>query len=235
MNRTLYIIIAVLLTLPAFAQKESGDVRKGNKQYKKENYTSAEVNYRRGLEKNDRSFEAHFNLGDALFKQEKYPEAIEEFQAAQSYLNKSTNSKGEAKKKDKMRQAAIDHNIGNAQFAQQQYGEAVESYKRSLRNNPADNDTRYNLVKAMQMLQQQEQQQQQNQDQQQEQQQEQQQQEQQEQQQQEQQQEQQQNPNEMDKETAEQLLQALEQDEQETQEKAKRQQAQGGKRVEKNW
>ena len=39
----------------------------------------------------------------------------------------------------------------------------------------------------------------------------------------------------MDKETAEQLLQALEQDERDTQEKAKRQQAQGGKRVEKNW
>ncbi|MBR1809767.1 MAG: tetratricopeptide repeat protein [Paludibacteraceae bacterium] len=228
MRRTLlYIILTFFIALPAFSQKEAGDVRRGNRQYNKENYTEAEVNYRRGLDKNDKAFEAHFNLGDALFKQEKYPEAIDEYKAAENNLKKS----------DKKRQAAVDHNIGNAQFAQQQYGEAVESYKRSLRNNPADNDTRYNLVKAMQMLQQQQQQQQnqqQNQDQNQQQQQQQQQEQEQEQEQQQNQQQQQQQ-DQMDKETAEQLLQALEQDEQETQEKAKRQQAQGGKRVEKNW
>lgn len=232
LKTTIVIILLALLSPDLMAQKESSDIRKGNRQYDKENYTDAEIDYRRGLEKNDKSFEAHFNLADALFKQEKYPEAIEEYKAAENYISKGDK----AKKKDKKRHADIDHNIGNAQFAQQQYAEAVESYKRSLRNNPQDNDTRYNLVKAMQMLQQQQQNQQQqeqnqNQDQQQQQQQNQQ------QQQQEQQQEQQQNQNQqqMDKETAEQLLQALEQDEQDTQEKAKRQQAQGGKQVEKNW
>ncbi|MBQ9705979.1 MAG: tetratricopeptide repeat protein, partial [Paludibacteraceae bacterium] len=159
MRRILPVIASLLLVLPGFAQKESGDVRRGNRQYNKENYTEAEVNYRRGIEKNNKGFEVHFNLGDALFRQEKYPEAIDEYKAAEASL----------KKNDKKRQAAVDHNIGNAQFAQQQYGEAVESYKRALRNNPADNDTRYNLVKAMQMLQEQQQQQnqQQNQDQQQ--------------------------------------------------------------------
>ena len=216
--KRLTLILAIILTSAMqcriMAQKESADVRRGNRQYNKENYTEAEVDYRRGLEKNQRSFEGHFNLGDALFRQEKYPEAIEEYKNAEGYLDKSKDTR-----KNKSRQAAVDHNIGNAQFAQQQYGEAVESYKRSLKNNPKDDDTRYNLVKAMQMLQQQQQNQNQQQQQQQEQ----------------QQQQQQQNQNQMDKETAEQLLQALEQDEQDTQEKAKRQQAQGGKRVEKNW
>ncbi len=226
MKRTLSVLAIIMLaTLPSFAQKESGDVRRGNREYNKENYTEAEVNYRRGLDKNKNGFEAHFNLGDALFRQEKYPEAIEEYKAAESCL----------KKDDKRRQAAVHHNIGNAQFAQQQYGEAVDSYKQALKSNPKDNDTRYNLVKAMQMLQQQQQQQNQDQQQQQEQQQQQQQEQEQQEQEQQQQEQQQQQQEQMDKETAEQLLQALEQDEQETQEKAKRQQAQGSRRVEKNW
>lgn len=226
----LSIFILLLLASSLSAQQESRDVRRGNKEYNSEKYTDAEVNYRRGLEKNNKSFEAHFNLGDALFRQEKYPEARKEFEAAQAQI----------KDGDLQKQAATDHNIGNTYFAQQQYKEAVESYKRALRANPSDDQTRYNLVKAMMMLQQQQQQEQnqknqQNQDKQQQQQQ-QQQQEQQEQEQQEQQQEQQQeNENEMSKETAEQLLQALEQDEQETGEKAKRVQMGGSKRVEKNW
>ncbi len=222
----LYLLMSVVCATVAFAQQESHDVRQGNKAYKNEQFTEAEVEYRRGLDKNKEAFEAQFNLGNALFKQEKYEDAQKAFAQARILADD-----------DKARKAACDHNIGNAYFAQQQYDKAVEAYKQSLRANPKDNDTRYNLVKAMQMLQEQQQQQQQNQDQQQnqEQQQEQQEQQQEQQNQEQQEQQQQQQENQMDKETAEQLLQALEQDEQETQEKAQRQQSQGGKRVEKDW
>ena len=226
-----YTGIAVLLfvSLSTFAQQESSDVRRGNKDYRKQNYTAAEVNYRRGLEKNKNGYEAHYNLGDALFKQDKYADAQAEFETAAKMLDKD---------KDKARYAKVMHNFGNCAFAQQQYGQAVGAYQESLRANPKDNDTRYNLVKAMQLLQQQQQQQQnqdQKQDQQQQQEQQQQQQEQQQQeQQQEQQQQEQQNEDQMDKETAEQILQALEQDEQDTQEKMQRQQGKK-RRVEKEW
>lgn len=225
------IIIAILSLFLApssllFAQKEASDVRRGNREYNKQNYTEAEVNYRRGLEKNKNGYEAHYNLGDALFKQDKYADAQAEFETAAKMLDK---------KEDKTRYAKAMHNIGNCQFAQQQYDKAVAAYQESLRANPADNDTRYNLVKSMQMLQQQQQQNQQNQDQKQDQQEQQQQQNQQNQDQQEQQQQQQeQNDDQMDKETAEQILQALEQDEQDTQEKMQRQQGRK-KRVEKEW
>ena len=227
MRRTLFILLSILLYLPLSAQQESADVRKGNRKYKKENYMDAEVNYRRGLEKNDKSFEGHFNLGDALFQQNKYDEAAEQFATAAQQLDP---------KKDKSRMAATYHNLGNSCFGAQKYDQAVKAYQQSLRYNPKDDETRYNLVKAMQMLQQQ---QQQNQDQKQEQKQEQQQQEQQqqEQQQQEEQQQQQaqeQEQNQMDKETAEQILQALEQDEQDTQEKLQRQKG-SKKRAEKDW
>ena len=233
-----FITILSLFLVPCsllFAQRESGDVRRGNREYRKQNFTEAEVDYRRGLEANKDSYEAHYNLGDALFKQDKYTDAQLEFETAAKMLDK---------KADKDRYAKVMHNIGNCTFAQQQYDKAVAAYQESLRANPKDNDTRYNLVKAMEMLQQQrlqnqqnqqnQDQQQQQQQQQQDQQQDQQDQQQDQQQQQQEQQEQQEQQDQMDKETAEQILQALEQDEQDTQEKMQRQQGKK-RRVEKEW
>ena len=225
-------LLLTMVASPLYAQKESGKVFRGNKEYEKQDYTAAEVEYRRGIEANKESFEAHYNLGNALFRQEKYPEAQAAFEKAASLLPKE----------DKANRATTFHNLGNAFFAQEQYEKAIEAYKEALRNNPKDDDTRYNLVKAMEMLKkQQEQQQNQQQNQNQQQQQEQQKQEQQQQQEQQQNQEQQQQQAEeqeqeqkMDKETAEQILQALEQDEQETQEKLQRQQG-TKRRVEKDW
>ena len=229
-RRHVAMTMLLLVSLSTFAQREASDIRKGNHDYKGQNFTEAEVDYRRALETNKNSYEAHYNLGDALFKQDKYADAQAEFETAAKLLDK---------KEDKSRYAKVMHNIGNCNFAQQNYGQAVAAYQESLRANPKDNDTRYNLVKAMQLLQQQQQQQQQQQNQdQQQQQQEQQQQQQQEQQDQDQQQQeqeqQQQNEDQMDKETAEQILQALEQDEQDTQDKMQRQQGKK-RRVEKEW
>lgn len=231
MKRFIVFLSIVLCPLSmVFAQKEAGDVRRGNREYRKQNFTEAEIDYRRGLDVNKDSYEAHYNLGDALFKQDKYADAQQEFATAAKMLDK---------KSDKERYAKVMHNIGNCSFAQQQYDKAVAAYQESLRANPKDNDTRYNLVKAMEMLQQQQQQQQnqqnqQNKDQQQQQQEQQQQEQNQDQQQQEQEQQQQEQQDQMDKETAEQILQALEQDEQETQEKMQRQQGKK-RRVEKEW
>lgn len=231
MKRVLVILTLVLSPFTLLmAQKEAPDIRHGNRQYNKDNFEQAEVDYRRGMEKNNNSYEAHYNTGNALFRQNKYPEAAEEFIKAAQLIDP---------KKDKQKAAKAYHNIGNSLFAQQQYDKAITAYQQSLRANPKDDDTRYNMVKAMQLLQQQQQQNQQNQDQQQQQQQQQQQEQQQDQQeqnqdQQQQEQQQQQDEQNMDKETAEQILQALEQDEQETQEKLQRQQG-SKRRVEKEW
>ena len=232
--RNLLTIIFLGAVSLLYAQQESPDVRLGNKHYNDSNYVDAEVNYRRAVDKNDQSFEAHYNLGDALFRQEKYPEALEQYAKAEQILQNDDTSR---KEQLAHRMADTYHNMGNALYAQQQYDKAVAAYQQSLRLNPKDNDTRYNLVKAMQQLQQQ--QQNQNQEQQQDQQQNQQndstqQQQPPQQQQQQQQQPPQQSEEQMDKETAEQILQALEQDEQETQEKLQRQQGKK-RRVEKEW
>ena len=227
MKKSIIITFLSLFLVPCslvFGQREASDVRKGNKQYNKQDYSAAEISYRRALDTNKESYAAQYNLGEALFKQDKYPEALAAYESAARMLDKN---------KDKEQMAKVMHNIGNCQFAQQQYDKAVAAFQESLRANPKDNDTRYNLVKAMEMLQQQQQQQQQNKNQQQ-QQQEQQEQQQQEQEQQEQQQQEQQQQQQEQQETAERILQALEQDEQDTQEKMERQQGKK-RRVEKEW
>jgi len=214
-------IIAILflnfVCLCAFSQKESADVREGNKQYKNKQFTEAEILYRKGLEKNNNSFEGNFNLGNALFRQEKYTDALEQFEKAAVLTPK-----------DKMRAAAAYHNAGNALFLNGKIAESIEAYKQSLRLNPKDNNTRYNLAYAKLMLQKQQQNKNddQNKDKQKEQEQE---------QKQEKQQQQQPPPPQMSKEQAQQLLQALEQDEKKTQEKAKQQQVKNKRNAEKNW
>ena len=69
--------MVIAFSSAVYAQKEASDVRSGNREYKKQNYVEAEVNYRRGLEKNKDGYEAHYNLGDALFKQDKYFQVID--------------------------------------------------------------------------------------------------------------------------------------------------------------
>lgn len=228
----LFIVLLACSAMPAFAQQEAPHVRHGNHDYKAGNFTEAEIDYRRGIEKNDKSFEAHYNLGNALFRQDKYPEAAEQYAKAGELVQKGAQRVSEVPEADRLRLSQAYHNLGNALYGQQNYGEAVKAFENSLRLNPKDNDTRYNLVKAMKQMQQQQNQQNQNKNQ--DQQKQEQQNQDQNQDQNEQQQQQQQPENQMDKETAEQILQALEQDEQDTQDKMQRVQGQK-RRVEKDW
>ena len=102
MKRSLFTIILLTTFSLLFAQKEAPDVRKGNRAYHKEDYTEAEVNYHRALDKNDNSFESYFNLGDALFRQEKYSEALENYAKAEQLL----------KNDDKTHKEKIDNRYG---------------------------------------------------------------------------------------------------------------------------
>ena len=73
-------IITCLLLLAAgmaAGQKypERRDIRSGNKFYGKAEYSEAEISYRKALEKQPDSYEANFNLADALYKQKRYDEA----------------------------------------------------------------------------------------------------------------------------------------------------------------
>ena len=243
----------VLWTMAAFllcagnveAQKaERKHVREGNKLYEEEKYTESEIAYRKSLEVNPRSIEGTYNLGNALYRQQKFPEAAEQYQliAGQSEKMKETEE-------GKARLAAMYHNVGNIGMQSKEYAKSVEAYKQSLRLNPKDDETRYNLALAQKLLhdQQQQQNQDQNKDQNQDEKKDEQNQQDQQQQNQDQQQQddnkqnktqQQQQPNEqMSKDNAQQLLDAFLQDEKDTQEKVKKAQAQQQqrRRTEKEW
>ena len=208
-------------------------LRSGNKLYNDSLFIKAEVDYRKALEINPKSTDAMFNLGNALLMQQKAKEAMEQNESVSKI------------EKDKEKLAQIYHNMGVILQSSKQLPQCIEAYKESLRNNPKDDETRYNLALAQKLLKDQ-QQDQQNQDQQQQQQKEQkedkqeqnqdkQEQDQKDQQQQDQQQQQQQNKNEMSKENAQQLLNAVMQDEKNVQDKVKKQLQIQGKKLEKDW
>lgn len=250
MYRLLY-IAALLLAGIAQAQQmpERSLVRKGNRQYHKGNYERAIERYQAAEAAAPASFEAAYDLGNALYKAERFEAATEAMRRAAADSLRSDDERAEAF-----------YNLGNAQFKQQQYKEALESYRQSLRLNPADMEAKYNYAYTKRMLddqqdqqdQQQNQQNQQNQDQQQQNQQDQQQQNQQDQQQDQQQQDQQQQdrqdqqqqdpqqgegqpqPNRLSEQEQQQMLDAIQAQEDKTQEKLKEKQG-ILRKVKKNW
>ena len=162
MNRIIIFIGTVILSVQLNAQSLSAPdsvapdkkidrreyrayMREGNKLYDAGKANEAETEYRRALNNEDKSSKAAFNLGDALYRQEKFEDAGKQFEIAASEMTE---------KEDKARAY---HNLGNSFFKQQKLKESIDAYKHALRNNPNDVDTKRNLSYAMRLLKQQEQ------------------------------------------------------------------------------
>ena len=237
--KKIFLLLAVicLQTSASEAQTVRDYVRRGNRLMTdtvggKDLSERAIVQYRKALEKDSTFAVARYNLGGSFLRQSKAQDAMKEYQAAALY------------EKDKRRLSDIYHNMGVILQSSKQYDKAVECYKNSLRNDPTNDETRYNYVLALWQLknqqqnqdnqnQQQNQQQQNQQDQQRDQQKEQQQDQKKDEQQEQQQQQQQDN---MSKETAERLLQAAMRNEKNTQEKMQhQQQPTSRRRLQKQW
>lgn len=158
-TKTIVAIAAVTtasaLTGNCYAQKypERRITRQGNRAYDKGDYAKSEVDYRKAIAANPSLYEADFNLGDAVFKQERYDEAEKTF----------ARTAADTTRTDEERAASL-YNKGNAQFKQRNFGDAVESFKASLRLRPDDKQCKFNLAYAQKMLEQQQQQNEQNKD-----------------------------------------------------------------------
>ena len=234
-----FIIGLFVLMLPVLVMAQGNErdhIRRGNKLYNDSLFVKAEVEYRKALEANPKSAVAMYNLGNSLLMQQKAKEAMEQYEAASKI------------EKNKTKLAKIYHNAGVILQAGKQYAQCIEAYKNSLRNNPTDHETRYNLALAQKMLK--DQQNNQNQDQQKDQngendkqdkdkQDKEDQNKQQEQNKQKQEQQnqnsQKQDKNQMSKENAEQLLNAVMQDEKNVQDKVKKKLQMRGKKYDKDW
>jgi len=101
----------------------------------KENFIEAEKSYRKAISKKETNAKGAYNLGSTYYNSELYDEAI-------SKLIEATKN---GSKEEKHRAF---HNIGNTLMQNKKCREAVEAYKNALRNNPSDDESRYNLALA---------------------------------------------------------------------------------------
>ena len=124
----------------------------GNKALSEDNFIAAEVDYRKAIAKSPDNSAAPYNLGNAYYNNETYNEAFGRFKEA-----------GEAATSKKEKHKAY-HNMGNVFMKRKDYAKAVEAYKEALRNEPTDEETRYNLALAKELLKKDEEEKKQNQD-----------------------------------------------------------------------
>ncbi len=116
------------------AEKEA--LIEGNIKYDQKNYKAAQINYEKALLENKKSLKAHYNLGNTHYNENNTKEAIKEYNLASKLTT------------DKIQKSSIYHNLGNSFMKQKDYQNAANAYKNSLKNNPLDNQTRYNYALA---------------------------------------------------------------------------------------
>lgn len=138
-----YILLLMMFSMTftnVMAQNDRHCIREGNRYFKKNSYAKAEVEYKKALESNPDNSQAAYNLGCALMLQNNDSAAVEEFQKAAKM------------EKVPLRRAQANHNVGVICQNHKMYQEAIEAYKESLRDNPHDNETRYNLALCQKLL-----------------------------------------------------------------------------------
>ncbi len=151
-NYGIIILALFFLKTTAFSQSAHKFLRKADGFYQNGNFKMAEENYRKSLEKQPTE-KSNFNLGNSIFQQQRYDDAI------MQYGDLASKSKDNTLKSNSL------YNKGNAHFLKKEYEQAVNAYKESLRLSPKDADAKINLAKAKKLLEeQQKQNQQQNQD-----------------------------------------------------------------------
>jgi tetratricopeptide (TPR) repeat protein len=134
------LVLSALSALPVFAQSFRSLNNDGVDQYLEKKYGDAEIKFRKGIEKEPGKYKGYFNLGDNYYKQGKYDEAVK------SYKNAMGKTRSNTEKADAY------HNIGNALLKKGDYQESIGAFKNSLKLNPKDKETKYNLSYALNML-----------------------------------------------------------------------------------
>jgi hypothetical protein len=158
MKKISVILLLAFAVSNVYSQKvpERNDIRNGNKLYNQNNYTDAETAYRRGLQKNQESKNAKYNLANAIYRQERYEDAAKLYKE----LVKTQI--------DSVQPTQACHNLGNAMLKQaikdkedqgqhvaanqEQLKESIDAYKKALKLNPDDMETKSNLAYAQKLL-----------------------------------------------------------------------------------
>ncbi len=135
-------VVALLLLAGVSAQAQSHRdyVRRGNRLFRDSVYDRAQVQYQKAFQKDSMDVPVQYNLANTMLRQGQPKEAMQ-------LLERTAKAE-----RNPQRRAMIHHNMGVILQSQKQFAEAIECYKESLRNNPGDDETRYNLVLCQRQL-----------------------------------------------------------------------------------
>ena len=138
-------LISLLFSSFTFAQEEVKKEKdkilpKANEAFAEKKYSEAEAQYRISNSKGLSGAAPSYNLGNSIYRQNQFSES--KYAYSQAYEKATT--------KEEKHKAL--HNLGNVYMKEKQYGKAVETYKNALRNNPSDEQTRYNYALAKEYL-----------------------------------------------------------------------------------
>ena len=139
----IYICMAVMLlavTFPSYAQSDKSDVRRGNRDFRKENYREAEIDYRKALVKDSLSVAANYNLANTLYREGDMEQAFKALERIKDAVPET---------------AAADYwyNRGDVAVARQDWQGAVDAFRQSLLLRPDDIDAKENYIYAKKKLQ----------------------------------------------------------------------------------
>ncbi|MGZ3918843.1 MAG: tetratricopeptide repeat protein [Bacteroidia bacterium] len=158
-----YFFLCVALMFKA--QKDAKNIYHGNEMYNSGKIPQSTDYYRQALKENPHNAKAHFNLGNSLYKnaqeikrsKENFIQAGKKvtpdslaalvFDEAANSFAQVANSVSD---KDTLHRAW--HNIGNCYLQKKDFQQAIDAYKKSLKFNPKDEETRYNLAYALKHL-----------------------------------------------------------------------------------
>ena len=149
MNRILYIVVFLFAVsaIDVAAQIDRREVRKGNRDFKKENYREADIEYRKALVKDSLSVAANYNLANTLFRLDNMDEAAKVMDRIKEVAPATESA------------ADYYYNVGDIAIASKNWQAAVDAFKQALLRNPGDLDAKENYIYAKKMLENQQQQQ----------------------------------------------------------------------------
>jgi len=136
----LLVVFLLSCCIAADAQTDRKEVRSGNRQFKKENFQRAEIDYRKAQVKDTASFAANYNLANALYRQDNFEEAGTVLEKIKDTAPVSKYS------------ADYFYNLGDVALQKKDYKAAVDAFKQSLLRNPGDLDAKENYIYAKLML-----------------------------------------------------------------------------------
>jgi Ca-activated chloride channel family protein len=153
--KTVFLYICLVFSVVSWSQEDDKSLQKkeekatqlivtANNKISSKKFIEAEMDYRKAISTKPSSVAGTYNLAHSYYKNENFEEALyRNQQAAKNAVDKEEKHKAF-------------HNIGNILMKDKKCKEAVEAYKNALRNNPKDDETRYNFAIAKECAKQQE-------------------------------------------------------------------------------